>query len=68
MESPNLGFFVCDSQIVGEFLKQKDLEIHAISGDIRWGIFKIKNIKVIIYKKLNIGISQSVFSSPTIWI
>lgn len=49
MESPNLGFFVCDSQIVGEFLKQKDLEIHVISGDIRWGIFKIKNIKVIIY-------------------
>lgn len=48
MESPNLGFFKCDS-IVGEFLKQKDLEIHVISGDIRWGIFKIKNIKVIIY-------------------
>lgn len=35
----NLGFLSAIPQILKEFLKQKDLKIHAISGNIRCGVF-----------------------------
>lgn len=38
----NLGFLSAITQILKEFLKQKDLKIHAIYGNIRCGLFKIK--------------------------
>lgn len=42
----NLGFLSAIPQILKEFLKQKDVKIHAISGNIRCGIFlKLKKIQ-----------------------